>query len=115
MKPFILMLALCLVCVGSVEAANLLWDRNAEPDMKDYQVYACFTANCVVVKGPGTLQTPPIPQPASGVIPSWPIPANKEGSAAISARDLSTNESGLSVSVPFDSLAPAIPANPRIQ
>ncbi len=99
----------------SAEAADLVWDRNGESDMKDYQVWACFTPNCVVTKSATTLQGT-VPQPAVGAIPKFTIDlTNKEGAMAVSARDQSTNESGLSVSVPFDVKAPAVPVNPRLQ
>jgi hypothetical protein len=39
----------------------------------------------------------------------------KEGAFAMSARDLSLNESVLSVQVPFDQQAPSIPVNPTLQ
>lgn len=113
-------LLVCCVLLGSLGslsyAATLTWDRNAEPDLKDYQVWACFTPSCVVIKSPGTLQPGPVLQPASGQTPQYTLDiAGKEGAAAISARDQSLNESGLSVSVPFDQKAPAVPANPAFQ
>lgn len=101
---------------GVTYAATLTWDRNAEPDMQDYQVWACFTPSCVVVKSPSTLQPGTVVQPAAGTNPQYVIDlAGREGSIAISARDRSLNESGLSVAVPFDQRPPAIPANPRFQ
>lgn len=106
---------LALGCVGLGEAATLTWDRNTESDMRDYQVWACFTPNCVVVKSPTTLQPGAVVQPAAGN-PSYVIDtAGREGSIAVSARDQSLNESGLSVPVPFDQKAPAVPANPHFQ
>ena len=109
--------ALCLIgmlMIPTAEAADLAWDRNTEADMKDYQVWACFTPSCVVIKSPANLQAT-VPQSASGVVPKWTVPAGQEGSVAVSARDQSLNESGLSVAVPFDVKAPLIPANPRLQ
>lgn len=104
-----------LACAGWASAATLTWDRNAEDDMKDYQVYACFTPGCTVAKTPAMLQAT-IAQPAAGVKASSVIDlTGKSGTAAISARDLSLNESGLSVSVPFDKQAPSIPATPTLQ
>lgn len=108
--------ALALGCAGLAEAATLTWDRNAETDMQDYQVWACFTPSCVVVKSAATLQPGTVVQPATGVNPQYVIDlAGREGSIAISARDRSLNESGLSVAVPFDQRPPANPANPRFQ
>jgi hypothetical protein len=84
--------------------------------MKDYQVWACFTPSCVVIKSPGMLQPGTVNQPAVGVIPQYILDTtNKVGSVAISARDQTLNESVLSVAVPFDALAPAAPVNPRFQ
>lgn len=113
-------LALCAVIivglVGVSSAATLEWDRNAEADMKDYQVWACFTPSCVVIKNAANLQPGTVLQPAAGVKPSYVIDiANKEGAVAISARDQSLNESGLSVAVPFDKVAPAVPVNPLLK
>lgn len=110
-----LVLALGCAVLAEVEAATLTWDRNTETDMQDYQVWACFTPNCVVVKSAATLQPGAVVQPATGN-PSYVIDtAGREGSVAVSARDRSLNESGLSVAVPFDQRPPANPANPRFQ
>lgn len=97
-------------------AATLDWDRNTEPDMKDYQVYACFTPSCVVIKSATMLQPGAVLQPAVGVKPSYVLDiAGKEGAAAITARDQSLNESPLSVPVPFDQKAPLAPTNPAFR
>ena len=114
-----------IMCVGllscngllieSAQAATLTWDRNSEVDLRDYQVWACFTPNCVVVKAPAMLQPGTVAQPTTGN-PTYVIDlAGREGSIAVSARDQSLNESGLSVQVPFDQKGPAAPANPRFQ
>ena len=113
--------ALCVLVVGlafagQVNAATVTWDRNAETDMKDYQVWACFAPNCVLIKSASTLQPGTVNQTASGVKPSYTVDlTNKEGNIAVSARDLSLNESDLSVPVPFDKLAPSIPVNLTLQ
>ena len=113
----ILSISLLLGCayVGWADAATLSSDRNSEPDMKDYQVWICTVPNCVVVKSPTTLQATTIPQPAVGVRPSLVLDlTGKEGAFALSARDLSLNESALSVQVPFDFKGPSAPLNPRL-
>lgn len=111
-----LMVAVLVGCAGWAEAATLDWDRNAEADMQDYQVWACFTPSCVVIKSPAMLQPGTVVQPAAGVRPSYIIDiAGREGAVAISARDRSLNESGLSVPVPFDRVAPLNPANPTLR
>jgi hypothetical protein len=103
-----------LLWVNVASAETFQWDRNAEPDMKDYQVYACFTPSCVLIKSASTLQPGTVAQPAAGTIPSYSINlAGKEGSIGVLARDLTLNESALSV-IPFDKFAPLAPANPRI-
>lgn len=95
--------------------ATLVWDRNSESDMKDYRVYACFTAGCILMQSPSML-VGTVTQTATGVLPSFVIDVTgKEGKVAISSRDQSLNESGLSVAVPFDFLAPVVPLNPRFQ
>ena len=105
-------LLMSFLITGNLQAATLEWDRNPESDMKDYLVYACFTPNCVLVKSPSTLQPTPVVQPALGVKPSFVIDlSNKQGFIGVSARDQSNNESGLSVPLPFDQVAPSIPAN----
>lgn len=110
------LLLLCLLCAGSAEAATLEWTRNSETDMQDYQIWACFMPSCVVVKSPTTLQPGTVVQPAAGVKPSYVIDiAGREGAVAVSARDRSGNESGLSVSVPFDQVAPSIPVSPILR
>lgn len=102
--------------IGNASAATLSWDRNSESDMKDYQVYACFTPNCVLVKSPSTLLPGTIPQTTLGSKPSAIVDlTNKQGFIGVSARDQSTNESGLSVPLPFDQVAPSIPANLTLQ
>lgn len=110
------LLVLSLVLSGTnLPAATLDWDRNAETDMQDYQVWACFTPNCIVTKSATTLQPGTIPQPVAGVRPSYVFDiVGREGAVAVSARDASLNESGLSVPRPFDFLAPAVPLNPRL-
>ena len=107
--------SLLVGCVGWADAATLSSDRNSELDMKDYQVWICTVPNCVVVKSPTTLQATTIPQPAVGVRPSLVLDlTGKEGAFALSARDLSLNESALSVQVPFDFKGPSAPLNPRL-
>lgn len=116
MTPFILAAALTLLSATAAQSATLDWDRNAEPDMKDYQVWACFTPSCVVIKNAASQFGAPIPQSPSGVRPSSVIDTTgKEGAFAVSARDLSLNESGLSVAVPFDKVAPKTPTGPALQ
>jgi hypothetical protein len=84
--------------------------------MLDYQVWACFTPNCIVAKTPGMLQPGTVLQPPAGVKPSYVIDlTGREGAIAVSARDQSLNESGLSVSVPFDRKAPAVPTGPALR
>jgi hypothetical protein len=98
----------------AANAATLTWDRNTEADMKDYAVYACFVKNCTVVQGVLSLQTGFVPQPIAGVIPTYTLNlVGKEGAVAVSARDLTGNESTLSVQVPFDDKAPSAPINPH--
>jgi len=111
----ILVLLSAIGCVTWAHAATLSSDRNSEPDMKDYQVWICQTVNCVVVKSAATLHPTTIPQPAVGVRPSLVVDLmGKEGAFALSARDLSLNESVLSVQLPFDFKGPTAPLNPQL-
>ena len=118
MKSFLTTSVLCMaifLCVGWASATTLSSDRNSETDMKDYQVWICQTPNCVVVKSASTLQPTTIAQPAVGVRPSMVVDlTGKEGAFAMSARDLSLNESVLSVQVPFDFKGPTAPLNPQL-
>lgn len=103
--------------VVSVSAQTLEWDRNSEPDMKDYLIWVCQTPGCTVTMSSATFKGT-VPHPSAGKAPSWPIPATlqgKPGAVAISARDKSGNRSGLSAQLSFDSEAPAAPANPRFK
>jgi len=100
---------------GNVFAETLNWDRNTEPDMKDYQVYACFTPSCVLIKSASTLQPGNVLQSAVGAVPAYTITlTGKEGFIGVVARDQSLNESALSVLLPFDEKAPLAPVNPRL-
>ncbi len=95
-------------------ASKLVWDRNVEPDMDHYNVYGCFAKGCTVTQDSaskvGTVAQVPV-----GSIPEFPLPAGQEGALAVSAVDQAVNESDLSVPVPFDAKAPAVPVNPRLQ
>lgn len=112
MLKVIMLLALFLIPT-KVFALTLEWDRNTEVDMKDYQVYACFTIGCTVVKQTSSL-IGTIPHPAVGVVPQFPMTVG-QGAVAVTARDIANNESGLSVSIPFDSSPPAAPLNLRLR
>lgn len=95
-------------------AGTLDWDRNTEADMDHYNVYACTDAPGCTVLQTAAMKLGSVPQPAAGVVPAFPLPV-AEGMTAVSAVDHSANESGLSVSIPFDAKAPGVPAHPRIQ
>lgn len=108
---------LTLGLTGPAHALTLEWDRNSEPDMLEYRIYVCRTADCkVVVSTPARKAS--VPQVAEGKVPSWVIPSDlvgKPGAVAIAARDKSGNQSALSVQLPFDDEAPAVPTNPRFK
>ena len=111
----VLILALFLAGPALVEAASpttFVWDRNTEIDMLEYKVYTCATSSTCVPAAPaiGT-----VPQPATGTSPSFPIPANSQGRAAVTAVDLVGNESGLSNVVSYDRQPPPNPQNLRAQ
>ncbi len=116
MKTLFAVLCLSFLLVDPSLAATLEWDRNGESDMQDYQVWACFTPNCIVTKSATTLQPGTVLQSVVGVRPSYVLDiTGREGAVAVSARDLSLNESGLSVPRPFDQVAPAVPARPAFR
>jgi hypothetical protein len=78
---------------------KMTWDRNSEPDMDSYIVYL------------NGVKQARIPQTAVGVKPEWSLPASGSGTLTVTAMDKSTNESDMSVSVPFDKMPPAVPVN----
>jgi hypothetical protein len=104
---------LALSCIA--QAATLTWDRNTEPDVKEYEIYGCFSPGCMVAQTQ-EMKIATIPVTATGVNPTYELDlAGKEGALAISASDTSGNKSGLSVAVPFDQASPMIPANPTLR
>lgn len=105
----------CLLATSAWADSKLVWTRNVESDMSHYRVYACKVKGCVVAQSGPMLQPGTIMQPPVGSIPQWDLPADTEGAVAVSAVDQSSNESVISVSVPFDRKAPATPANPVTQ
>lgn len=109
---------LCLVAsfwMTGAHAATLRWDRNTEPDMALYEIYTCTPNPTCTVQQTAVSRIGTVNQVAVGVIPSFPIPAGTEGKIAVSASDTAGNESGLSVPVPFDAKAPAVPVGPRLE
>lgn len=92
----------------SLYAQSLTWNPNTETDMKDYGVYSCAPIGCAVVKSAAMFK-------GYVIHPSviFPLPPGTQGNIAVTARDISLNESGLSVSLPFDLMAPQVPVNPR--
>ena len=112
-KYILLLLLLVLLPIPAL-AATLSWDRNSEPDMKDYQVRQCLIAGCTVALTDPVIAV--VLQPAIATRPSVAIDiAGKTGAFTVSARDATLNESGLSVQVPFDQQAPLTPVNPTLQ
>lgn len=119
MKTLCTISLLCVFTMSLVypvlaKSATLEWDRNTEADVKDYLIYGCFTAGCTVLQQPTMLiPIPPVLQPAATQARVSVFVGDitgKEGKYAVSARDV-LNESGLSVSVPFDGIAPSAPKN----
>ena len=106
--------SLLLGCVGLASASTLSWTANTEPDMFQYTIYKCAGAGCVVTKTAANILGTVL-QPAAGVVPSFPVTIlGLSGAFAVSATDLSGNESALSVPLPFDSIAPPVPQNLRL-
>ena len=107
----VLLIWLITLPAWAAAPTNFVWDRNTESDMDHYNVFTCSTsATCVPNANIGTVL-----QPAIGMSPTFTIPANSQGRAAVTAVDLVGNESGLSNVFPFDRLAPSAPANARTQ
>lgn len=114
-------LVLCLIAVSllcafgslSEAATEANWDRNTEVDMLQYRVYSCIVKGCTATKG--VTPTATVPQTAVGTRPKWSLPLDTEGALVVTAVDTSNNESGASVSVPFDTKAPTVPSGVQTQ
>ena len=110
----ILMMLIVIMWAGVAWAApptSLVWDRNTEPDMLEYNVYTCSSsATCVPNVSIGT-----VPQPAIGTVPKFMIPANTQGRAAVTAVDLVGNESNKSNVISYDKQAPGDPLTLRLE
>jgi len=114
MRMFFLISGFSLLFPITGHAATLQWDRNTEADMKEYEVYTCTpNPTCTVLQTVAT-RIGVVSQPVVGVVPVFVLPPNTEGKVAVSASDVTGNESGLSVSIPFDAKAPVVPINPRL-
>ena len=97
--------------VWAAAPTNFIWDRNVETDVDHYNVFACSTsAVCVPNTNIGTVLQPPV-----GTSPTFAIPPNTQGRAAVTAVDLVGNESGLSNVLSFDKQPPGNPLNLRAQ
>lgn len=89
-------------------ALTATWKNNTEPDMKEYVVYLCKVKGCTVIQD-AAQQVAVVPFNAA-VVPTWAIPTGIDGTLAVSAKDTSGNESGLSNQVPFDQSKPSTPS-----
>ena len=116
-KKYIGLLCFALVLFGfngwAEAATELNWDRNTESDMLQYRVYACSVKGCTAAKG--VTPTATVSQTAVGVRLKWSLPVDTEGALVVTAVDTSNNESGATVSVPFDTKAPAVPSGVQTQ
>lgn len=111
-RPIVTIAAIAAVWLSlilPVMAAKLVWDRNAETDLAGYHVYTCQTVGCTATVS-GT-PTATVTQPAVGTVPLWPLPANSQGAAVVTAFNTSGQESGPSNMVSFNLLAPGAPSN----
>ena len=100
---------LFLLCSSQAFALTAEWERNVETDMKDYHIYMCLTKDCIVLQT-AAMRVNTVIQTTVGVKPTFTIPAGQSGSMAVSARDTSLNESGLSNIIFFDQIPPKNPA-----
>ncbi len=109
------LLAGLIAMASPAHAETASWVGNPEPDVEAYEIYGCEGAGCGVKSDPAMLKGT-VPHVGSGVKHTFPIDVGvKEGALALLARDAAKNKSGLTVSVPFDKLAPSIPATPTLQ
>lgn len=101
--------------VGSAEAATLSADANTEPDWDHDNIYQCLGAGCTVLQNSAMKLAITMPKTTGGVRPSATVAiTGLEGKFAVSASDVSGNESGLSVPLPFDLKAPLTPTGPQL-
>lgn len=99
-----------LLFAQSAFALTASWQPNTEPDMAGYNVYVCKVKGCAVQKDAlqrvGMVQHPTV---------KWVFPVDLvEGTLAVTAFDVSGNESGLSNQVPFDLAPPKVPAGIQV-
>jgi hypothetical protein len=89
-------------------ARDATWTRNTEPDMKQYRVWLCKVAGCVVQR---TNNTPfaLVEQTPLDVTPSVTIPDDLAGDAAVDAVDQAGNASPLSNHASFSVVLPDLP------
>ena len=100
---------------GTALAETASWTGNPEPDVEAYTIYVCEGAGCVVQRTPA-MRRGTAPHVGAGVTHSYAVDlTGKEGALAVTAKDFSQNESGLSLSVSFDKASPSIPARPTLQ
>ena len=106
---------LILVNAATGHAATLSADRNTETDWDHDNVYQCLGLGCTVVQNSAMKLAVTMPKTAVGTRPTATVDiVGKEGAFAVSASDVSGNESGLSVPLNFDKSAPLIPTGPQL-
>lgn len=90
-------------------AETLEWSRNKEADVKEYHIYACYISGCPVSKNSAFIIGVVIQPASTRVRPTFNLPIDKVGTAAVTAVDLMGNESDISNTVSFNTFDPAAP------
>lgn len=114
MKHFLALAACTVILIGAVPAfaLDLVWpESNQEPDMSKYHVYMCKIKGCTATNL-GALWVGSVPYVRGTVEYRFPIPANIEGAAVITAEDLTGNGSDPSNMVSFSTVPNLPPVAP---
>lgn len=97
-------------------ALTATWDREADSNnVVLYDVYISTASPCSITDAnKAGLKAGTVAQPPAGTAPSFVLPASTVGCVAVDAVDTFSQQSGLSVVVPFSSMGPSIPQNLHI-
>ena len=99
------LIAAVLVLIAGVAEAHTkaTWNCNTEPDMKQYNVYACLATGCT----PGTFsKVATVPHTAGCTTSTWTLTPGTQGSLKVRAEDTAANESADSNVATFDANPP---------
>lgn len=124
MKKYLLALvAFSLLSVPAFALAkDFTWARSADlgpdgkEDVKQYHLYVCKVPapQTCIATNTGTMWLATIPQTAVGITPTFPVPAEINGSAVVTAEDFAGNVSLPSNMVSFNTVSDVKPLPPTL-